>query len=71
MPSIACLNYLRSAIFKEQASLVAMDKVYCDFIVKLLRYQTGKGPEPSQDEFIDWKKSVASRLEFSRHHELI
>lgn len=71
MPSIACLNHLRSAVFKEQASLVAMDNVYCDFIVKLLCYQTGKGPEPSQDEFVEWKNCVASRLEFSRHHELI
>ena len=71
MPSIACLKRLRSAIFKEQVALVAMDAVYCDFIVKLLRYQTGKGPAPSQDEFVDWKNSVESRLEFSRIHELI
>ena len=42
MSSIACLKHLRSAIFKEQAALVAMDPVYCDFIIKLLCYQTGK-----------------------------
>ena len=71
MSSIACLKHLRSAIFKEQAALVAMDTVYCDFIIKLLCYQTGKGPEPSQDEFTDWKNTVASRLEFSRLLELI
>ena len=71
MSPITCMQNLRSAIFKEQAALVAMDNVYCDFIIKLLCYQTGKGPEPSQDEFVDWKKSVASRLQFSRVHELI
>lgn len=71
MSSVVCLDHLRSAIFKEQATLVAMDKVYCDFIVKLLNYQTGKGPEPSQDEFVAWKDCVASRLEFSRFRGLI
>lgn len=65
------LQDLRDAIFKEQAALAIMDKLYCDFIVKMLDYQTGRGEVPTVEEFIEWRESVDRRIEFSRLRGLI
>lgn len=48
-----------------------MDKLYCEFIVKMLNYQTGKGEVPSAEEFIEWRDSVEHRIEFSRLRGMI
>jgi hypothetical protein len=71
MPSLPPLQNLRDAIFQEQAALAIMDKLYCEFIVKMLHYQTGKGEAPSADEFVAWRESVDRRIEFSRLRGLI
>lgn len=71
MPKNLALDELRDAIFKEQVALSAMDKLYCEFIVKMLNYQTGKGVVPTADEFAEWRDSVEKRIEFSRLRGLI
>jgi hypothetical protein len=41
------MQNLRDAVFKEQAALAVMDKLGCEFVVKMLNYQTGKGAAPT------------------------
>ncbi len=60
------LESLRDAIFREQAALTVMDQLYCDFVVKMLNYQTGKGDAPTLEEFANWRTSVDQRIEYSR-----
>ncbi len=71
MPSNTPIQNLRDAIFKEQAALTIMDTLYCEFIVKMLNYQTGKGEVPTVQEFAEWLDSVDRRIEFSRLRGLI
>lgn len=71
MPKNIALEELRDAIFREQVALSAMDKLYCEFIVKMLNYQTGKGAVPTVEEFAEWRDSVEKRIEFSRLRGLI
>jgi len=66
MPPNSPLQALRDAIFNEQAALVVMDKLYCEFVVKMLNYQTGKCESPTIEEFVEWRSSVDHRIEFSR-----
>jgi hypothetical protein len=65
------IQALRNAISNEQAALVVMDKLYCDFVVKMLNYQTGKGESPTAEEFMEWRSSVDHRIEFSRLRGLL
>lgn len=51
MPSEPSLQGLRDAIFKEHAALAVMDKLYCDLVVKMLKYHAGEGVAPTADEF--------------------
>ena len=71
MPPTSPIQNLRDAIFKEQAALTVMDKLYCEFVVKMLNYQTGKGEAPTETEFAEWLDSVERRIEFSRLRGLI
>lgn len=71
MPPDSSLQMLRDAIFKEQAALAVMDKLYCDMVVKMLNYQAGKGEAPTDKEFAEWRNAVDQRIEFSRLRGLI
>ena len=71
MPSEPSLQALRDAIFKEQAALAVMDKLYCELVVKMLKYQAGEGVAPTADEFAEWRNAVDQRIEFSRLRGLI
>ena len=71
MPQADRTQELRNAVFKEKAALATMDKLYCEFNVKMLQYQTGKGEAPTSEEFAAWRGSVDARIEFSRIRDLI
>ena len=71
MSSESSLQTLRDAIYKEQAALAVMDKLYCDLVVKMLKYQTGQGVAPTAAEFAEWRKAVDERIEFSRLRGLV
>ncbi|WP_394789101.1 hypothetical protein [Rhodoferax sp.] len=71
MPSSPSLQSLRDAILNEQTALAVMDKLYCEFVIKMLNYQTGKGEAPTLEEFAEWRESVDRRIEFSRLRGLI
>ena len=65
------LKDLRGAVVKEQQALAAMDKLYCEFVVKMLQYQTGGGEAPTHEEFQIWRDCVDVRIEFSRQRGLL
>ncbi len=65
------VQLLRDAIFKEQSALTVMDKLYCDLVVKMLKYQSGEGDAPTGEEFAQWRESVDRRIEFSRQRGLL
>jgi hypothetical protein len=71
LPNSNTTKALREAIFKEQVALAMMDKLYCEFIVKMLHYQTGKCEPPTTSEFVAWRESVDRRIEFSRLRGLL
>jgi hypothetical protein len=71
MPANSSLVALRDAIFREQAAMTVMDKLYYEFVVKMLNYQTGKGEAPTLVEFVEWRDSVDLRIEFSRLRGLV
>ncbi len=62
---------LLNAVFKEQAALVVMDKLYYNFVVKMLSYQTGTSEAPTMEEFAEWRDAVDRCIEFSRLRGLI
>lgn len=65
------LAALRAAVLHEQNAQTLMDKLYSEFIVKMLRYQTGKGEIPTEQEFDEWRLAVDSRIELARKRGLL
>lgn len=65
------LEALRAAVLDEQKAQTLMDRLYSEFIVKMLRYQTGKGEVPTEQEFDDWRLAVDGRLELARKRGLL
>jgi hypothetical protein len=65
------LAAFRAAVLNEQNAQTLMDRLYSEFIVKMLRYQTGKGEVPTQKEFDDWRLAVDSRIELAKQRGLL
>ena len=65
------LEAFRAAVLEEQSAQVLMDKLYSEFIVKMLRYQTGKGEIPTEQEFDNWRLAVDARIELAKKRGLL
>ena len=65
------LEAFRAAVLEEQKAQLLMDRLYSEFIVKMLHYQTGTGEVPTEQEFHDWRLAVDSRIEFARKRGLL
>ena len=65
------LEAFRAAVLEEQNAQILMDTLYSDFIVKMLRYQTGKGEIPTEREFDGWRLAVDARIELAKKRKLL
>lgn len=56
------MSVLQEAVLAEQLKLAAQRQKNHIFFEKMVAFQTGVGPAPNVDEFVEWRDSVQQIL---------